>query len=113
MSRSIRGEVRVGATLIQTRTATGAIAHVGVQARAGSDGVVQLYLLGYGDDDESVQLVGFVSVSPTGVVSALDALPDPFSEADPGSPAQLVVAPGTSTPQLVYVLPDGVHVYAR
>jgi hypothetical protein len=46
-------------------------------------------------------------------VAEVEALPDPFGEADPGSPAQLVMAPGASTPVLVYVLPDGVHIYER
>jgi hypothetical protein len=108
-----RGELRTGTTVLQTRTASGAVAHTGVQARAGADDVLHLYLLGYGDDDESVQLAGAVSVTPSGAVSPVEALPNPFSPADPGSPAQLVMAPGSSTPLLVYVLADGVHVYAR
>jgi len=47
------------------------------------------------------------------VVSPVEALPNPLNESDPGSPAQLSMAPGSSTPMLVYVLPDGVHVYER
>jgi hypothetical protein len=94
-------------------TGSGARAHVGLQARAGRDGTLDLFLTGIGEDDESVQLVGFTTVSPAGAVAPVEALPNPFSEADPGSPAQLVMAPGSSTPMLVYVLPDGVHVYER
>jgi hypothetical protein len=107
------GAIRIGSTVLQTRTASGAVAHVGIEARAGADDVLHLFLLGYGDDDESVQLVGAISVTPAGVVSPVDALPNPFSDADPGSPAQLVIAPKSSTPMLVYVLTDGVHVYER
>ncbi|HEX5088652.1 MAG TPA: hypothetical protein VFV89_12650 [Nocardioides sp.] len=107
------GSIRVGSTVLPTRTTSGAVAHVGLEARVGADDVLHLFLLGYGDDHESVQLVGGVSVTLAGVASAVDRLPNPFSEADPGSPAHLVVAPGSSTPMLVYVLPDGVHVYAR
>ena len=103
----------MGSLVLRTRTASGAVAHVGVEARAGADDVVHLYLLGYGDDDESVQLAGYTSVAPTGTVTPVEALPNPFDEADPGSPAHLVMVPGSSTPMLVYVLDDGVHVYAR
>ena len=72
-----------------------------------------MFLIGAGDDDESVQLVGATMISPAGEVAEVEALSNPFSEADPGSPAQLVMAPGSSTPMLVYVLDDGVHVYER
>ena len=98
---------------LPVRTASGARAHVGVEVRAGEDGRIHLFLVGAGEDDETVQLVGYTSVSPTGTVSAVEGLPNPFSEADPGSPAHLVMAPGSSTPMLVYVLEDGVHVYER
>jgi hypothetical protein len=94
-------------------TRSGAQAHVGLQLRAGVDDTLTVYLLGAGEDDESVQLVGAARISPNGRVSRVEALPDPFSEADPGSPAELTMAPGSSVPLLVYVLPDGVHVYAR
>ena len=51
--------------------------------------------------------------SPDTWGSPTEALSSPFSEADPGSPAQLAMASGSSTPMLVYVLDDGVHVYER
>jgi hypothetical protein len=95
------------------RTASGAKAHVGIQVRAGADDTMHLFLVGAGEDDESVQLVGYTSISPTGVVSRVEPLTNPFSDSDPGSPAQLVMAPGSSSPMLVYVLEDGVHVYER
>ena len=98
---------------LPVRTGSGATAHVGVQVRAGADDVIHLFLVGAGEDDESVQLVGYTSIGATGTVSAVEGLPNPFSESDPGSPAQLVMAPGSSTPMLVYVLTDGVHVYER
>ncbi|WP_205472360.1 hypothetical protein [Nocardioides sp. SYSU D00038] len=94
-------------------TASGAPAHVGLQVRAGADDVLHVFLTGVGEDDESVQLVGATSIDPRGRVAEPEALPTPFPEADPGSPAQLVLAPGSSTPALVYVLPDGVHVLER
>jgi hypothetical protein len=94
-------------------TSSGAPAHVGVQVRAGADGALHLFLVGSGEDDESVQLVGATLVSRSGQVAEVEGLTNPFSETDPGSPAQLAMAPGSSTPILVYVLPDGVHVYER
>jgi hypothetical protein len=95
------------------RTTSGDKAHVGIEVRAGADGVLHLFLSGYGDDDESGQLVGYTSISTSGAVSPVVGMPDPFSESDPGSPAHLVIAPGSSKPMLVYVLGDGVHVYER
>lgn len=99
--------------VLPIRTASGAQAHVGVQVRAGADGTLHLYLIGSGEDDESIQLVGATQVSPDGQVTEVEALANPFSDSDPGSPAQLVIAPGSSNPMLVYVLSDGVHVYER
>ena len=100
-------------TVLPLMTISGARAHVGLQVRAGADDVLHLVMIGIGEDDESVQLVGYTSVSPSGTVSAVEALPDPLNETDPGSPAQLAMPSGSSTPMLVYVLPDGVHVYER
>jgi hypothetical protein len=98
---------------VPVRTASGALAHVGSQVVAGADGTIHVYLVGTGEDDESALLVGYTSVSPEGSVAQVEPLTDPFSGSDPGSAAQLVIAPGSSTPMLVYVLDDGVHVYAR
>jgi hypothetical protein len=95
------------------RTLDGGPAHVGLQVRAGADDTLHLFLVGAGADDESVQLVGATIVSPAGDVAEVEALPNPFSEADPGSPAQLQLRSGSSIPMLVYVLDDGVHVYER
>lgn len=106
-------EVAGTSKVLPIRTSSGAPAHVGVQVRAGADGTLHVYVIGSGEDDESVQLVGATQVSPDGKVAEVEALVNPFSEADPGSPAQLVMAPGSSTPMLVYVLTDGVHVYER
>ena len=99
------------AEALPLRTESGATAHVGVQVRAGADDALHLFLVGAGEDDESLQLVGYTRVGPDGAVAPVEALPNPFSEADPGSPAELVMSPGSSVPMLVYVLPDGVHVY--
>lgn len=95
------------------RTASRALAHVGARFRAGSDDSLHLFLTGTGADDEPTQLVGYLSLDPSGSVGRVEPFLNPFSPADPGSPAHLVIAPGSSTPMLVLVRPDGVHVYAR
>jgi hypothetical protein len=103
-----------GSTLTRRlATASGARAHVSLQVRAGADDSLQLYLVGAGADHPRRQLVGATRIGPSGTLAPVEALPDPFSDADPGSPAQLAMAPGSSTPMLVYVLTDGVHVYER
>ena len=112
-----KGQVQFGADTadvsLTTVTASGATAHIGMQFRAGADGSVHLFLPGYGDDHPSRQLVGYVSISPSGEVSTVEPLATPFSHAASGSAAQLVIAPGESSPMLVYVMDDGVHVYRR
>ena len=115
----VRNKLRIGLPSSDTtvalpiRSSSGARAHVGIEVRAGSDDTLDLFLYGAGEDDESLQLVGATEVSPAGAVAEVEALPNPFSEADSGSPAHLVIAPGSATPMLVYVLADGVHVYER
>ncbi|WP_372735013.1 hypothetical protein [Nocardioides sp.] len=99
--------------VLPTTTASGSPAHVGIQVRAGADEVIHLFLTGAGEDDESVQLVGATLIDAAGHVADVEPLSNPFTPADPGSPAQLAMAPGSSTPMLVYVDTDGVHVYER
>jgi hypothetical protein len=89
------------------------IAHVGLEAASGEDGSLFLYLYGGTDSGVGGQLGGFLTISAEGVVSALEPTRDPFSAADPGSPAHLGVRPGTSTPWLMFVDPDGVKVFTR
>ena len=94
-------------------SASGARAQVGAEVRAGADGVVHVLLYGAAEDHPTKALAGATRIDPTGLVAQVEPVADPFSEADPGSPAHLVMAPGSSTPMLVYVLTDGVHVYER
>lgn len=95
------------------RTASGAVARVGTQFRVGSDDSLHLFLTGTGADQQSTQLVGYLALDPGGAVQHVESFLNPFSPADPGSPAQLVIPPGSSTPMLVFVRSDGVHVYVR
>jgi hypothetical protein len=112
-----RGVIRVdtpsGSLRLSTVAPSGAIAHMGVQMRAGADDSLHLYLMGASNERHAAQLVGYVRIDPSGAAAKLEPLPSPNSNADRGSPAQLVLAPGESTPMLVYVMPDGVHIYER
>jgi hypothetical protein len=102
-----------GPVRLETVTRSGVTAHMGVQMRAGADDSLHLYLVGSTFARNATQLVGYLRVGPSGAVTKLEPLPSPFSSADRGSPAQLVVAPAGSAPMLVYVMADGVHVYRR
>lgn len=112
-----RGVVRVdtatGSVRLATESPSGSTAHMGVQVRAGADDSLHLYLLGTSDDRSSTRLVGYLRIGRSGGITRLEPLASPDSSADRGSPAQLVVAPAASIPMLVYVMPDGVHVYRR
>lgn len=70
-------EVAVTSKVLPIRTSSGAPAHVGVQVRAGADGTLHVYLIGSGEDDESVQLVGATKVSPDGKVAEVEPLVNP------------------------------------
>lgn len=98
---------------LSTVTPTGAVAHMGVQVRAGTDDALHLYLIGQSFNPGSAQLVGYIRIDRSGRVSKLEPLASPVSSADRGSPSQLVVPSAGTIPMLVYVLADGVHVYRR
>ena len=102
-----------GSVRLKTVTRSGATAHMGVQLRAGADDSLHLYLVGASFNRNAPQLVGYLRIDRSGEVTRLEPLANPFSNADPGSPAHLVMASGDSTPMLVYVMPDGVHIYRR
>lgn len=98
---------------LRFRSASGAVAHIGVRVAAGADGALDLFLVGYGNDDPRRQLVGFARFLPGSGIEEVEPFLDPFSDADPGNGGHLVLRPGSSLPMLVSVEPDGVHVYAR
>jgi hypothetical protein len=88
-------------------------AAAGIEVETGVDG--SLFILFYGApvSDEIFGIGSFVRMRPDGYVEESQPIVDPFSPADPGSPAHLGVTPGTSTPWLMVVAEDGVHVYVR
>ncbi len=89
------------------------VAHAGIEVETGIDGSLFIFLSGAPESDEGIGIGGFLSISPEGVVSEVEAIREPFSPADPGSPAHLGVTPGTSDPWLMMVDEDGVRIYTR
>ncbi len=88
-------------------------AFAGTEVETGPDGTLHVYLYGAPEVDESIQLAGYYSVSPTGEVSAVETSRNPFSPSDPGSPAHLGIDFATGQPWLMFVDPDGVRVLTR
>jgi hypothetical protein len=84
-----------------------------VEVASGEDGSLFLYLIGGTDNNDGGQLAGFLSISPDGVAAPIEPSRNPFSNSDPGSPAHLGSRPGTSTPWLMFIDPDGVRVFTR
>ncbi len=89
------------------------IARGGIEVETGVDGTVYIMFFGVPESDETLGIGGFVSIGPDGQVGQVEPIVDPFSPADPGSPAHLGVTPGTSTPWYMVVWEDGVHVFTR
>ena len=89
------------------------IAHAGIEVETGIDGTIFILLYGAPESDETLGIGGFLSISSEGEVSDVEPIRDPFSTADPGSPAHLGVTPGTSDPWLMMVDEDGVRIYRR
>lgn len=89
------------------------VAHGGIEVETGVDGTIFIMIYGAPESDETLGIGGFVSVGPDGTVSEAEPIADPFSASDPGSPSHLGVTPGTSTPWIMVVGEDGVHVFTR
>jgi hypothetical protein len=89
------------------------VAHGGIEVETGVDGTIFIVIYGAPESDETLGIGGFVSVTPDGQVSQMEPIVDPFSPSDPGSPSHLGVTPGTSTPWIMVVWEDGVHVFTR
>jgi len=89
------------------------VAHGAIEVETGADGTIFLVVYGIPESDETLGIGGFVSVSPDGQVGQMEPMVDPFSPSDPGSPSHLGVTPGTSTPWIMVVWEDGVHVFTK
>ncbi len=85
----------------------------GIEVETGADGTIFILIYGAPESEESLGVGGYLSISPQGVVGDVEPIRDPFSPADPGSPAHLGVGPGTTTPWLMMIDEDGVRIYTR
>jgi hypothetical protein len=85
----------------------------GIEVDTGADGTLFILFYGAPESDESLGVGGFVSIDPQGMVSEAGPIVDPSSLSDPGSPSRLGVTPGTSTPWIMVVWEDGVHVFTK
>ncbi|HEY4606966.1 MAG TPA: hypothetical protein VIH55_04890 [Acidimicrobiia bacterium] len=89
------------------------IAHAGIEVETGADGTIFILFYGAPESDETLGIGGFVSIGIDGIVGDAESITDPFSLSDPGSPAHLGARPGTSSPWVMVVGEDGVHVFTR
>jgi hypothetical protein len=89
------------------------IAHAGIEVETGVDGTMFILFYGAPESDETLGVGGILSISPDGIVSDVEQIADPFSSADPGSPAHLGVTPLTSTLWYMVVGEDGIRVFTR
>lgn len=84
-----------------------------VQVASGVDGRLHLFLTGFEDRPGAPDLVGYTTISASGRLAPIERALSPFGPGDTGSPSQLGVRPRSSTPWLMFVREDGVHVYQR
>jgi hypothetical protein len=85
----------------------------GIEVETGVDGTLYLLFYGAPASDETLGVGGFLAIAPGGTVGEVEPITEPSSPSDPGSPARLGITPGTSTPWLMVVGIDGVHVFTR
>ena len=78
-----------------------------------SDGRIHLLLIGASVADETTQLAGYTTILPDGTVTPVIAVRDPFTLSDPGSPAHLGAAFGSTEAWLMFIDTDGVRIYRR
>jgi hypothetical protein len=87
------------------------IARGAIEVETGADGTLFILMYGAPMTDDPLDIGGLVTISPDGVVSEVAQVTNLTSSSDTGSPARLGVTPGTSTPWLMVVGEDGVHVF--
>lgn len=106
-------DASVEQTLTFEAADVGGGAFLSLEVAAGEDGTLHLFILGFPERDESLQLAGYITIGADGTLGALEPMRDPFTPSDPGSPAHLGVTPGTSSPWLMFIDEDGVRVFNR
>jgi hypothetical protein len=84
-----------------------------VQVASGTDGTLHLLLTGFEDRPGAPDLAGYTTISRHGKLAPVERTLNPFGPTDPGSPSHLGVRPKSTTPWLMFLREDGVHVYQR
>lgn len=103
-----------GATMVQLEfeaAEVGGSVYTGLEVVSDVDGTLHIFLLGFPERDESLQLAGYLTVTTDGEVSAVEPIRNPFTSADTGSPSRLGVRPGTTEVTFMIIDTDGVKVY--
>jgi hypothetical protein len=103
-----------GETMVQLEfeaAEVGGSVYTGLEVVSDIDGTLHIFLLGFPERDEALQLAGYLTVTADGEVSAVEPIRNPFTDADPGSPARLGVRPGTTEVTFMIIDTDGVKVY--
>ena len=86
-----------------------------VEAAMGSDGTLFVFLTGIVERSpgDAYDVIGFFSVSRTGVASPVEHVRSPFTEADGGGGPRLGVRFGDNHPYLMFIDTDAVRVFRR
>jgi hypothetical protein len=87
--------------------------HASIEVAATTDGVIHLFVLGLSESDETVQLAGYASVASDGTIGPMNPIMNPFTPADPGSPAHMGAAYGAASLWFMVIGEEGVEVYTR
>ena len=99
--------------LVFTAGEIGGGAHLSIEVVSDDEGSLHLFILGFPEADESLQLAGYAKVSAEGQLLALEEMMTPFSISDPGTPTRLGVTPGTTNPTFMVIGDEGVTVYTN
>lgn len=82
-----------------------------IEVATTADGRIHLFIVGASEADESVQLAGYTTILPDGMVTPVIATRNPFTPSDTGSPSHLGAAFGADEPWLMILDTDGVRIY--
>ena len=89
--------------------------HPWIQAAAGADGTLAVFIAGLVEETvgNAHDVAGFITIDQQGRVGAVESVPDPFSDSDPGGGSHVGVRLGDSRPWLMFVDTDALRVYRR
>lgn len=86
--------------------------HLTIEVASDHEGNLHMFILGFPEADETLQLAAYAKVGPGGELLTLVPMMNPFTTSDPGTPARLGVTPGSTSPTFMHIGTDGVRVYS-